>query len=232
MIDSQEDSMGIFDNLFDKLFSTKICTLRFKFDSNFETNSTVSVDEDGKRDEGHLAWVWVLYYAKILYVLGSNPVSNGLKNDLEKWAEPLVVNELSLIIFREEMNLFLDGELKLTSTPVTIGHDEYLLEVFRKQGDKNDWPYIRTFQSSGEYQNRLAYTVIVLGQYFINKNKRFVSEMALAVLSMRKYYKENLPFTDIKSTIKAPAFAIEEYIKISDEKNKIFDEFFKEWEDI
>ena len=56
--------------------------------------------------------------------------------------------------------------------------------------------------------------------------------MALAVLSMRKYYKENLPFTDIKSTIKAPAFAIEEYIKISDEKNKIFDEFLKEWEDI
>ena len=66
-----------------------------------------------------------------------------------------MANELSLIIFSEEMNLLiLDGELKLTSTPKTIGEDEYLLEVFRKQGDKNDWPYIRTFQSSGEYQNR------------------------------------------------------------------------------
>jgi len=215
----------------DKLFSTKICTLRFKFDSKFEINSTVSVDEDGKIDEGHLTWVWILYYAKILYVLGSNPISNGLKNDLEKWAESLVADALPLLKFSEEF-IILDGELKLTSKPVTIGQDEYLLEVFRKQGDKNDWPYIRTFQSSGEYQNRLAYTVIVLGQYFINKNKRFVSEMALAVLSMRKYYKENLPFTDIKSTIKAPAFAIEEYIKISDEKNKIFDEFLKEWEDI
>ena len=223
--------MGLFDNLFDKLFSTKICTLRFKFDSKFEINSTVSVDEDGKIDEGHLTWVWILYYAKILYVLGSNPISNGLKNDLEKWAESLVADALPLLKFSEEF-IILDGELKLTSKPVTIGQDEYLLEVFRKQGDKNDWPYIRTFQSSGEYQNRLAYTVIGLGQYFINKSKRFVSEMALAVLSMRKYYKENLPFTDIKSTIKAPAFAIEEYIKISDEKNKIFDEFLKEWEDI
>lgn len=212
------------------LFSSKICTFRFTFDASFETNSTVSIDENGKIDESYRAWVWSLYYAKILYVLGSNPISEGLNNHLEKWAEPLAAGLAFPLQFAEEMNLLiLDGELGLTSKPMTTGQDKYLLEVFQK---KNDWPYIQTFQSSDGYQNRLAYTVIVLGQYFLNKNKDFTREMALAVLSMRKYYKEKRPFTGVKSTIEAPAYAIKESMEMFDELSKKLDKIEKELDDI
>ena len=112
---------------------------------------------------------------------------------------------------------------------VLPGQDKYLLEVFQK---KNDWPYIQTFQSSDGYQNRLAYSVIVLGQYFLNKNKEFAREMALAVLSMRKYYKEKRPFTDRKSTIEAPAYAIKESMEMFGELSKELDKIEKESNDI
>lgn len=71
--------------------------------------------------------------------------------------------------------------------------------------------------------NQFAYSAIALGQHFINKNSDFAREMALAVLSMRKYYKENRPFTDMKSTIEAPAYAIRK-------STEIFAEFSEEIE--
>lgn len=212
------------------LFSNKICTFRFTFDSSFETNSTVSIDENGKIDEGYRVWVWSLYYAKILYILDSNPISEGLKNQLEKWAEPLAAGLAFPLQFAEEMNLLiLDGGLRLTSKPMTTSQDKYPLEVFQK---KNDWPYIKTFQPSDGYQNRWAYTVIVLGQYFLNKNKDFAREMALAVLSMRKYYKEKRPFTDIKNTVEAPAYAIKQSMEMYDKLSKELDKIEKELDDI
>ncbi len=216
--------------LFGTLFSKKLCTFRFTFDVNFEENFRVSIEEDGQIDENYRTWVWVLYYAKILYVLGKNPISEGLKTHLEKWAEPMAVSLAFPLQFAEEMNfLNLDGEVQIVSKPMITGQDQYLLEVFQK---KDDWPYIKSAQSLGLYQNRLLYTVIVFGQYLLNKDKYFAKEMALLILSMRKYYNEKHPFTNMRSTIEAPRYAIKESMEMFNELSKELDEIEEELDDI
>ena len=154
-------------NLFSK--KNKLITFRFEFDLNFETTSVMAIIEDGYIEEIHYAWVWDLYYAKTLYVLGNNSFSVGLKSNMEKWAEPLVVGLGFPIKVSEDMGLLiLDKDLKLSGTSLkTKDQDSYSLEVYQKQ---SDLLFSQTYQSTTSYQNRFAYSVIALGQYFINKS--------------------------------------------------------------
>ncbi len=197
------------------LFSKKekLITYKFEFDLNFESNAVVAVIEDGYLEEIHYAWIWDLYYAKTLYTLGNNEISNGLKNHVETWAEPLASGLGFPIEASEEMGLLiLDKDLKLSKTALrTKSQDEYILEVHQRQ---KDWPHIQTFQSTTGYQNRFAYSVMVLGQHFINKSRYFAKEIPIHILSMRKYFNDMRPFTDMRSTIEAPTFAIKDSMEL------------------
>ena len=207
-----------------KLFSKKIASFRFEFDHNFESTSIVSITESGSLDIAYCAWVWSLYYAKVLYILGKGEISVGLMNQLEKWAEPLA----AALGFPDavEMGLqVLDKEMQLTDKILKTESDVYLLKVYQK---KNNWPHIQTSQSTRGFQNRMAYSVIALGQYFINKNREFIREMPLHILSMRKYYREMRSFTELKSTLEAPAFAIKKSIEMFDELGEELERLEKE----
>jgi hypothetical protein len=206
-----------------RLFAKKLTTFSFEFDPSFEQNSTVSIIEDLPLPEEYHAWVWSLYYAKTLYILGNGHVSNGLKEHLEQWAEPVVaglvfplqqVEEASFLVLDREMQLMVGTSLSKTNA------EAYVLKVFKPP---NDLPHIQTYQLLKGYQNRSAYSVMVLGQYFINKGKNCAREIDFDVLSMRKYYKEIKPFAELNSTIEAPVFALKEYKSFFDELNAKLD---------
>lgn len=209
-----------------RLFAKKLSTFSFVFDLSFEQNSKVSIIENPPLPEQYRAWVWSLYYAKTLYTLGNTQISSGLKEHIEQWAEPVVACLGFPLQAAKEMDfLVLDREMQLTvSTTLSKLAEAYVLKVFKPQ---NDLPHIQTYQPLKGYQNRFAYSVIVLGQYFINKNKSCAREMAFEALSMRKYYKEIRPFAELNSTIEAPVFALKEYISFFDELNVKLDEFEK-----
>jgi len=192
-----------------KFFAKEIATFRFEFDRIFETNFKVSVVESGYLGEEDQSWVWSLYYAKILNILGKGLFSENLKNQLENWAERIGSGFGFPLQYAEEMDfLVLDKELQLNDKILnSVGQDSYLLKVFQRQ---NEIPYIRSSQSTKRYRYRLAYSVIALGQHFINKNKNSAREMSLYILSMRKYYSDLRPFTEWESTIEAPAFAVKD----------------------
>lgn len=219
----------MFGNLFTK--KKKLVTYTFEFDPNFETNSVVSVIEKGCLEDEYQAWIWDHYYAKTLYVLGNSDISISLKNHLEKWAEQVISGlGFPLELIEERGLLLLDKDMQLINHPLgSINKDVYLLEVFQKG---NEWPHIKTHLSHKGYQNRLAYTVIVLCQYFINKNKEFVKEVPLHILSMRKYYSSIKPSTDLKSTIEAPIFAINESTETFNELEKELEQLEKELESL
>lgn len=214
-----------FGNLFSK--KNKLITFRFEFDLNFETTSVMAIIEDGYIEEIHYAWVWDLYYAKTLYTLGNNSFSVGLKNNMEKWAEPLVVGLGFPIKVSEDMGLLiLDKDLKLSGTSLkTQDQDNYSLEVYQKQ---SDLPFIQTFQSNTGYQNRFAYSVIALAQQFINKSRYFAKEIPIHILSMRKYFNDVRPFTDMRSTIEAPTFAIKDSMEFFGELERKLEQLEKE----
>lgn len=207
----------------EKLFAKKLSTLKFEFDRNFEANSSVSIIENEPLDKIHYSWVWSLYYAKTLYILGSGKLSEGLKTHFEQWAEPLAAGLAFPLQFSEDMDLLvLDRELKLTDKISNPDKDIYLLEVFQKQDYR---PFIQTFQPINGFQNRLAYSVIALGQFFINNCEEFAREIPINILAMKKYYQEIKPFTRIKSTTEAPKYAIKEsaemFAELADEFEKL-----------
>jgi len=211
-----------------RLFAKKLSTFSFQFDPSFEQNSRVSIIEDPPLPEEYYAWVWSLYYAKTLYTLGNTQSSTGLKEHIEQWSEPIVAGlglpleaaeEMGFLVFDREMQLTVNKRLSKPNA------EAYVLKVFKPQ---NGFPHIRTYQALKGYQNRFAYSVIALAQYFINKDKKCAREMAFTALSMRKYYKEVKPFLELKSTIEAPTFALKEYISFFDEINAKLDELEKE----
>lgn len=216
-------------SLLGRLFAKRLCTFKFEFDPNFEGNSLVSIVEDSALPSEYQACVWALYYAKTLYTLGNSETSKGLKNHIEQWAEPIIAGLGFPLKTAEEMGLLvLDKEMQLVKAKLSGANGEtYVLKVYKA---RNGWPSIQTDIPLQGYQNRLAYSVVALGQYFINKRKEFAREMASDALSMRKYYKEVRPFTDIKSTTEAPAFAIKESIEMFDEFAKELDSLEKELE--
>lgn len=212
--------------ILDKILGKEVATFSFEFDPDFESNSTMAVRESGLLDQAYYNWVWSLYYVKTLYTLGNSTISVGLKDCLEQWAERLAPGMGFPLQVSEEMGLCtLDKELRLVNELRNPDKDVYLLGVLQRQ---NKWPYIKTSQSGKAYQNRFACSVIGLGQYFINKNTDFTRELPLHILSARKYYRENRPFTDIKSTTEAPAFVIRESMKIWDHLGKELDAIEKE----
>lgn len=160
------------------------------------------------------------------YILGKGEISKGLMNHLEKWAEPLAAT-LGFPEASAEMGLqVLDKEMQLTDKILkTTDDDVYLLVVYQK---KDNWPYIQTSQSTKGFQNRLAYSVLALGQHFINKNREFIREVPLHILAMRKYYRDMRSFTDVKSTFEAPAFAIKESMEIFDDLGKELEQLERE----
>ena len=212
---------------FGRLFAKKLTTFSFEFDPSFEENSKVSIIEDLPLPEEYQAWVWSLYYAKTLYTLGDGQISNGLKEHIEGWAEPVVAGLGFPVQAAEEMGLLvLDKAMELmVSTRLSKPNAEaYVLKVFKPP---NDLPHIQTYQPLKGYQNRFAYSVIVLGQYFINKGRNCAREIAFKALSMRKYYKEIRPLVELNSTIEAPVFALKEYISSFAELNTKLDQFEK-----
>jgi hypothetical protein len=215
--------MGVFG----RLFAKKLTTFSFEFDPSFEQNLKVSIIEDLPLPDEYQAWVWSLYYAKTLYTLGNSQISNGLKQHIEGWAEPIVAGLGFPVQAAEEMGfLVLDRAMQLmVSTRLSKPNAEaYILKIFKPP---NDLPHIQTCQPLRGYQNRFAYSVIGLGQYFIKKGRNCAREMALKALSMRKYYKEIRPFVELRSTIEAPIFALKEYISFFDELNTGLDQLEK-----
>ena len=213
--------------VFENLFIKKLTTIRFEFNPDFERNSIVSIIEDNNLSREYQVFVFDLYYAKVLYVLGSNIISEGLKISLETWAEQVIggigffIECVADLDMPEKDLLILDKDMQLINKPIE-SQDMYILEVFQ-QG--NNLPYIQnTFNLKG-YQNRLAYSVFVLGQYFINQDKSIVRELAIHILSMRKYYRETRPFTELISVTEAPHFAAED-------SAEFFAGLEKEWEQI
>lgn len=191
--------MGFFD--FFKSRSPE-ARVRIAFPENFEQMSTVAIEVEGRIPEGMEVWVWDLYYAKTLFNLGSCEASNGLKAELELWAERLTVTNTSGLKIAGESDI--DPELiLLRSAPAKS--ETYVIEVLSRP---NSWPLIQTRLPSGGAQNRAAFSVLALAQYLAKNDQRASQEIPLHILGMRQYYKDVQPYTKVDAMLGAPTHAV------------------------
>ena len=199
-------------DLFKKTSVPKVKVL-IQFPSNFESTSIVSVQEEGPMPNGFENWIWDLYYAKTLYNLGENAISNGLKEQMEGWAEQWAGALLSPLPLPEEA-LILDLDLTLIDKNLDGEYEEYRIEIV----DSNSaWPTIQTYLPNKGFQNRAAYSVLALAQYLINKDKPrvFAPELSIHLLALKRFYANHNPYTSIKSVIEAPTFAVNAAMEVT-----------------
>ena len=180
-----------------------IATVRIAFPHDFESSSVVSLLVEGRLPAGMEIWIWDLYYAKTLFNLTRCQAAEGLKAQLEAFAQERVAVMASGLPVSPELTV-LDPDLVLSSTP-TAHAETYRVEVTRGK----DWPLIQTHLPTQGFQNRAAYSVLAFAQYLINRDRTmFAREFPVHVLAMRQYYLEVQPYDQLRSVLGAPIHAI------------------------
>ncbi len=188
-----------------------------QFPENFESTSAVSVRVEGSLPKGFETWIWDLYYAKTLYNLSKNAISNGLKEQLESWAEQWVSLLLSGLPLPKEA-LFLDSEINLISYKQGSENEEYRIDIIET---KDEWPTIQTHLPINGFQNRAAYSVLALAQFLINSDSTYFGrELPIHLLAMKQFYADTKPYTSIKSVLEAPVYAVNSAMKTFEELEK------------
>jgi hypothetical protein len=192
-----------------------VATISFGFRPDFETTYRVSVSEEGTFPDGYENWIWNLFYATALQAIGKSQISEGLKSQLESWAEEHIVVLLSALPVPTKVFLTLDQDLEITHGG--LGGDERVYELVIIQGrpswrNPEAWPAIKTRVPRHGFQNRLASAVLVLTQHLMAKNTYFTRMLPLHILSMRRFYEERLDYSSARSVADAPVFAMEKEI--------------------
>ena len=199
--------MGLF-GLF-KPSASLVARVSIQFPDDFETSSTVSILVEGTIPHGMEIWVWDLYYAKTLFNLGRCEVADGMKTQLEAWAqESATVLMLGLPLPPEAF--VLDPDLVLSLKPISRA-ETYGIDVLARDGG---WPMIQTSLPFRGFQNRAAYSALALAQYLIDRDRpQFAWELSAHVVAMRKYYSDVKPYTQLASVLGAPTQAVNSALK-------------------
>jgi len=207
--------MGIF-NIFKKQ-TTPIAQVFIQFPEDFESTSAVSVCVEGLLPKGIENWIWDLYYAKMLYNLGKNEISNGLKEQLENWAEQWTAILLSGLSLPQEA-LVLDSEINLIDYKLGSESEEYRIDIIET---KNEWPTIQTYLPNNGFQNRAAYSVLAFAQYLINRDSAyFARELPIHLLALKRFYTDHKPYSSMRSVVEAPTYAVNAAMKAFEELGK------------
>ncbi len=177
----------------------------------------MSVHVKGLLPKGFENWIWDLYYAKTLYNLSKNAISNGLKVQLENWAEQWAAPLLSGLPLPQEA-LVLDSEINLVDYKHGSKNEEYRIDIIEIE---DEWPTIQTYLPNNGFQNRAAYSVLAFAQFLINRDSTyFARELPIHLLAMKQSYSDAKPYTSIKSVLEAPVYAVNSAMKTFEELDK------------
>ena len=200
------------------------------FPSDFESSWLVSVVEEPPLPEDFNNWVWDLFYAKTLYELGINPISQGLRAQLEAWAEQWVIPCFGAIPLPPE-GLTVDDDLRLVSSRLETGSEAYVLEVISgKPSLRNPkgWPLIQSYLPSRGYQNRMASAVLALAQHLLARDEEAFGRMLpIHILAMRKYYREVEAHDKLRAVPAAPVFAVNTEMEVGTDISNIYDDLLR-----
>ena len=81
-----------------------------------------------------------------------------------------------------------------------------MLDVVREAEEAP--PYLQTVIPRSEHESRLAYTVIALGQYCMNKSHRVAAVLPLSIFTIEKYVRQWRPSSDVTASVEGSRFVV------------------------
>lgn len=184
------------------------------FSDEFEKDSRLGVLLEGVLPEHEQIWLWDHFFALVMHHLQDEEVAEHLLETLAQWAGAFAPKILAPINeLHAEGALTLDRELKIHSISGDV-HECYVIET---QAQESSWPQVNVKLPEQPSQRRMAYAVIAVAQYFLNKNSLFFRELPLHILAMRKFYQEQMARSEAASVAEAPGFAFQTAMRFFEE---------------
>lgn len=181
-------------------------TIVIGFKKDFDETSRVTINLQSPVPEHEHIWIWDHYFSLVLNRLSSNEENAQLLLDqMSEWAIGFAnkmyspVNEL-----HAEGALQIDKSIGIDTKPSTELDEIIMIET---TGEEGAWPTVHAKIADDMSAEKLLTSVIALGHYFLKNNTNFFRELPMHVLGMRKFYADEMPFTNEESIAEAPAYS-------------------------
>ncbi len=177
----------------------------------------VCVSETTPLAEHEQIWAWDHFFALVYHKLEDDALAKQLMEDLLTWA----ANAAGKIYSTEtgQANYGLDelnAGIQLEIEPATSGEGYKLSLSTNPEG----WPEVHVGLPEHCDPQRLVQAVYALAKYFLTRNVMFARELPLHIMSLNKYYTDQLGRKEADSVAAAPAYAFNATLKLYQDLNK------------
>jgi len=179
-------------------------SIGFNDTSSLQKNIMISMEVPIKENE-HI-WVWDHYFSYVLNLISENDESTELIDILTNWSQNFA-NSMALP-FEELLKnnlLSLSQNIQIMSN-INDCDQLYFIEISPQEGY---WPNVHIKIPENAKPEDLRNSVIALAEFFLINNQHFYRELPLHMLAMRKFYRDELPYSDNTSIKQAPAYAFD-----------------------
>lgn len=181
-------------------------TISIGFNDSIELQKNIMISMEVPIQENEHIWVWDHYLAYVLNLISENDESIELMDRLTDWSQSFA-NKMALSFEKlsQDNLLNISQDLQVVSD-VQDCSQLYFIEISPQEGY---WPNVHIKIPQDVKPEDLRDSVIALAEYFLINNRHFYRELPLHMLAMRKFYRDELPYSDKISIKQAPAYAFD-----------------------
>ena len=181
-------------------------TISIGFNDNVQLQKNIMISMEIPIQENEHIWVWDHYFAYVLNLISENDESIELMDMLTNWSQSFANNmALSFEELSKNDLLSLSRSIQVVSD-IEDCSQLHFIEISPQEGY---WPNVHIKLPEDTTPENLRDSVIALAEFFLINNRHFYRELPLHMLAMRKFYRDELPYSDEKSIKQAPAFAFD-----------------------
>jgi len=181
-------------------------TISIGFNDTVQLQKNIMISMETPIQENEHIWVWDHYFAYVLNLISENDESIELMDTLTNWSQSFANNmALSFEELSKNNSLELSQNIQVVSD-IEDCKQLYFIEISPQEGY---WPNVHIKSSEDATPENLRDSVIALAEFFLIHNQHFYRELPLHMLAMRKFYRDELPYSDETSIKQAPAFAFD-----------------------
>jgi len=181
-------------------------TISIGFSDTVQLQKNIMISMEVPIQENEHIWVWDHYFAYVLNLISENEKSTELMEVLTNWSQNFAKN--MALSFEELSNTHL---LSLSQNIHVVPDIEdckqlYFIEISPQEGY---WPNVHIKMPEDATPENARDSVLALAEFFLMNNRHFYRELPLHALAMRKFYRDELPYSEEASIKQAPAFAFD-----------------------
>lgn len=181
-------------------------TISIGLTDSIQLEKNIMISMENPIQENEHIWVWDHYFSYVLNLLSENDESLELLNSLTDWSQDFAKNMASSFDELSKNNLLKPSQHIHITPHLENCSQLYFIEISPQEGY---WPNVHIKISDDANPADIRDSVIGLAEFFLINNQNFYRELPLHMLAMRKFYQDEIHYSDDTSISQAPAYAFD-----------------------